>query len=126
MNKPSILKSSDIGKQLLQTFFLIESALFAIAGIIWWLDTQHTRNNFSNQLFVVSCLGFCIGALFVIASTSQRRYYKYLRDKSRGKANAEENFESETKNRKKYVSFGIVLSSTGIIGMVLSGVVLYL
>ncbi len=105
---------------------LWELAIIAVTGVMWWSGGKKDLNNYSDTLFVISCCVLIAGTIIVITSTSKRHYYKYVKEKSRGVENHEEKYQKDVINRKRYTGYGGILSFAGLIGLIISGVILYI
>lgn len=104
----------------LRRVVVLEGWIFAGTSLYWWFFALHNPQEYSDSLFITSFGCLCIGGLIVIASTSRRSYYRYIRAKSQGKPDCEKHYELDIKNQRRNSIFGVLLGCAGFIGMALS------
>ncbi len=108
------------------TFALLETALLILSSLLWFIQKTLTLANYSDKLFVISTVAFCLGAIVAITSNSRKHYYKHIQEKTKGVSGADEKYEVGQDNRKRYAQYGMMLGGSGIFGIVISGVILFL
>jgi hypothetical protein len=103
--------------------FALSLVICSIGTSLFWLVSGHFRDVsfLSDYFFLLFMLFLLIGMIIALAATSQRHYYRHIKDKSKGKAEPDDIFEKKAQKRKEQMWFGICVALTGAIAVAASG-----
>jgi len=103
-------------KKRLDSNIILKSGIFTIliAAVLTLVSYEKNLTTLSNKLFISAVALFIVGSISVLSSTSSWHYYRYVKDKKKGKKDVEEEYNEGIIRRAKQTRIGlsIMLGST--------------
>jgi len=103
--------------------FAVSFVVCAGGTVLFWIAGVHSDDirYLSDYFFLSGMLFLLAGTITALAATSQRHYYRHIKDKSKGKAESDDVFEKKAHKRKNQMWFGVFIALTGILAVAASG-----
>lgn len=118
--------SSQLIKRDLIILGCADLIILLASTVYWWISDKRAAIDFQDALFLSSTVFMCLGLLIAITNTSRRHYYKHIKQKYKTGNHDDTKYEQEREGRLRNTRIGAVISVSGIVGIVLCALMVYI